>query len=261
MRNNPEGSISGIEPVTEIDNGLAGAGISAALFAPIAPPTAFEETVERLGSAIRLGILPPGGRLPAERDLAEAFAISRTTLRQAIAALVQAGLLKTRRGRSGGTWVVSDVPPLTPADVVPGSDWNEMLDLRLAIETGSAFLFARRGGKEILDQMEQTHKELNGVLSKDLEFMEYRRLDVRFHLLLAEGSGSTRLVAQMAEAQDAMSRLTGSKPWPTIALKRSNSQHRKLLKALRAKDGGKAAETLFEHIEGSRLIIKGMGIA
>ena len=43
-----------------------------AVFKPVRPPTTFEETVERLGTAIRLGLLPAGSRLPAERDLAGA---------------------------------------------------------------------------------------------------------------------------------------------------------------------------------------------
>jgi GntR family transcriptional regulator, transcriptional repressor for pyruvate dehydrogenase complex len=60
----------------------------AAVFEPVQPPTTFEETVERLGTAIRLGILGPGTRLPSERELAEQLGISRSTLRQAITTLV-----------------------------------------------------------------------------------------------------------------------------------------------------------------------------
>jgi DNA-binding transcriptional MocR family regulator len=50
----------------------------AAVFEPVQPPTTFEETVERLGTAIRLGILGPGLRLPSERELAEQLGISRS---------------------------------------------------------------------------------------------------------------------------------------------------------------------------------------
>ena len=64
-----------------------------AVFEPVTSPSAFEETVERLGTAIRLGLLPPGTRLPSERDLAAELEISRSTLRQALTALVQSGLL------------------------------------------------------------------------------------------------------------------------------------------------------------------------
>src|SRR3954471_12674143 len=67
---------------------------------------AFEITVARLAQAIRLGLVPVGERLPPERELAERLQVSRVTLREAIAALREAGLLASRRGRSGGTFVV-----------------------------------------------------------------------------------------------------------------------------------------------------------
>src|SRR3954471_15617953 len=52
-----------------------------AVFKPVQPPTTFEETVERLGTAIRLGLLPPGSRLPPEREAAEQLGIARSPLR------------------------------------------------------------------------------------------------------------------------------------------------------------------------------------
>jgi len=69
-----------------------------AVFKPVDPPTTFEETVERLGTAIRLGLLPPGRRLPPERALAGQLRISRSTLRQAITTLVESGHLVSRWG-------------------------------------------------------------------------------------------------------------------------------------------------------------------
>ena len=64
-----------------------------AVFKPVRPPTTFEETVERLGTAIRIGLLTPGSRLPPERQLADELRISRSTLRQALTTLVQSGHL------------------------------------------------------------------------------------------------------------------------------------------------------------------------
>src|SRR5918999_5325739 len=83
-----------------------------AVFQPVDPPTTFEETVERLGTAIRLGVLAPGTQLPPERELADQLAISRSTLRQALTTLVQSGHLVAVRGRSGGTFV-AEAPPLS----------------------------------------------------------------------------------------------------------------------------------------------------
>jgi GntR family transcriptional repressor for pyruvate dehydrogenase complex len=68
---------------------------------------AFEDCVERLATAIRLGVYPDGSILPPERDLASTMRVSRATLREAIAGLRSAGMVKTTtRGRGGGTAVV-----------------------------------------------------------------------------------------------------------------------------------------------------------
>src|ERR671937_3110207 len=115
-----------------------------AVFEPVRPPTTFEETVERLGTAIRLGLLPAGSQLPPERSLADQLGISRSTLRQAITTLVQSGHLVSLRGRSGGTFV-AERPPMgeeVAAAVLDGA--REVLDYRVAVETGAAVLAAER---------------------------------------------------------------------------------------------------------------------
>ncbi len=83
-----------------------------AVFQPVRPPTTFEETVERLGTAIRLGLLAPGAKLPPERELATELRISRSTLREALTTLTQSGHLIAQRGRGGGTFVAEE-PPLS----------------------------------------------------------------------------------------------------------------------------------------------------
>ena len=115
-----------------------------AVFKPVRPPTTFEETVERLGTAIRVGLLAPGSKLPPERQLAEELRISRSTLRQALTTLVQSGHLTSVRGRAGGTFV-AERPPLSEADAEPlGRDAWATLDHRVAIEVGSVILAAER---------------------------------------------------------------------------------------------------------------------
>ena len=66
---------------------------------------AFEACVEQLATLIRLGVYPRGSTLPPERELAGRLAVSRATLREAMAAMRQAGLVQTTRGRGGGTVV------------------------------------------------------------------------------------------------------------------------------------------------------------
>src|SRR6476646_5477869 len=131
------------------------------VFKPVRPPTTFEETVERLGTAIRLGLLPAGSKLPAERNLAARLRISRSTLRQALTTLVQSG------------------QPL-------GDDAWAVLDYRVAIETGATILAAERADDEQLDVLDALVKGMSEVQ----DFEDYRRADIRFHIGVAEAARS-----------------------------------------------------------------------
>ena len=117
----------------------------AAVFDPVQTATTLEETVERLGTAIRLGLLGPGDRLPPERDLADQLGIARSTLRQALMSLTESGHLIAQRGRGGGTFV-SAAPPLAESSRadLEGGHWREVLDQRIAVEVGTVVLASER---------------------------------------------------------------------------------------------------------------------
>jgi GntR family transcriptional regulator, transcriptional repressor for pyruvate dehydrogenase complex len=226
-----------------------------AVFQPVQRPTTFEETVERLGIAIRLGLLPPGSQLPPERDLADRLHISRSTLRQAITTLVQSGHLLSMRGRAGGTFV-ADQPPLgrsTPGAVL-SEEARAVLDYRVAVETGATVLAAERGADADFDRLAELTERMDAADAFD----DYRRADVRFHIGLAEASDSARLVAAMTETQGHMSDLIAQVPHPREVLVNSNQQHRRLIPLLRRRDTGRAVALMREHIEGTEHILVGL---
>jgi GntR family transcriptional regulator, transcriptional repressor for pyruvate dehydrogenase complex len=228
----------------------------AAIFEPVQPPTTFEETVERLGTAIKLGLLAPGSRLPPERDLADELGISRSTLRQALTTLVQSGLLVAYRGRAGGTFVVES-PPLTIESELPDEDWmRAVLDYRVAIETGAATLAAERAGKDHLAAMRELVDAMAGGAKPPFE--PYRRADIRFHIALAEAADSPRLVAAMTEVQGQMSELIAHIAHPEEVLTRSNTQHRELVGALARSDGPGAVAVVRQHLAGTEHILAGL---
>ena len=228
----------------------------AAIFEPVQPPTTFEETVERLGTAIKVGLLPAGTRLPPERELADELGISRSTLRQALTTLVQSGLLVAQRGRGGGTFV-ADSPPLTVAPNRPDDEWmRSVLDYRVAVETGAAMLAAERAGEQHLAAMTELVDSM--ALQFGPPFEPYRRADIRFHIALAEASCSPRLVAAMTEVQGQMSELIGLIPHPEEVLSRANDQHRQLVTALARSDGTAAAKIVREHLAGTEHILAGL---
>jgi GntR family transcriptional repressor for pyruvate dehydrogenase complex len=226
-----------------------------AVFQPVQPPTTFEETVERLGTAIRLGLLQPASRLPPERDLAEQLRISRSTLRQALTTLVQSGHLVSLRGRGGGTFV-AERPPLGQdvAAEVLGEGARAVLDYRVAIETGATVLAAERAAGADLDQLDGLTERMDAAT----EFEDYRRADVRFHIGVAEATGSARLVAAMTEVQGQMSDLIAQIAHPRQVLTSSNRQHRRLVAALRRTDSAAAVRLVRQHIEGTEHILAGL---
>jgi GntR family transcriptional regulator, transcriptional repressor for pyruvate dehydrogenase complex len=224
------------------------------VFEPVRPPTTFEETVERLGTAIRLGLLAPGSRLPSERSLADQLGISRSTLRLALTTLVQSGHLISSRGRRGGTFV-AEQPPLAERDGGPlGEDAWAVLDYRVAIELGATILAAERADAEQLDRLDLLVKKMAGAQ----EFEFYRRADIRFHIGVAEAAHSPRLVKAMTEVQGQMSDLIALIPHPEQVLTHSNEQHRRLVTLLRRGDGTRAMHLMREHIEGTEHILAGL---
>jgi GntR family transcriptional repressor for pyruvate dehydrogenase complex len=223
------------------------------VFKPVRPPTTFEETVERLGTAIRAGILPAGSQLPAERSLAEQLGISRSTLRQALTTLVQSGHLVALRGRSGGTFV-TDRPPLAELGRALGGPAWPVLDYRVAIETGATILAAERARAHQLERLAMLVDRMAGAT----DFDDYRRADIRFHIGVAEAARSPRLVVAMTEVQGQMSDLITLIAHPAEVLSHSNEQHRRLVVLLRRGESSGAVRLMREHIEGTEHILGGL---
>jgi DNA-binding FadR family transcriptional regulator len=225
-----------------------------AVFAPVRAPTTFEETVERLGTAIRVGLLTPGSKLPPERTLAKELGISRSTLRQALTTLVQSGHLSSVRGRSGGTFV-AERPPLIEGEVDPlGRTARAVLDHRVAVELGAVVLACERATDTEYASLAALVERMSGPSS----FAEYRRADIRFHIGVAEAAHSPHLVTEMTEVQGQMSELIARIAHPEEVLTRSNEQHGQLVALLRKRDANGAVALMRRHIEGTEHILAGL---
>jgi DNA-binding FadR family transcriptional regulator len=226
-----------------------------AVFAPVRSQTAFEETVDRLGTAIKLGLLAPGTRLPAERELCARLGIARSTLRQALTALTQSGHVFATRGRGGGTFVADPQPPADPPSPHVLSQWRETCDRRLAIELGVAVLAAQRAQRAALDALDAVALALEEALE---DFTAYRQADIRLHVGLAEASCSETLMREMTEVQGAMTDLIGYIAHPPTVLASSNAQHRQLLAAVRERDAMRAVRVMGEHVQATEHILAGL---
>jgi DNA-binding FadR family transcriptional regulator len=228
-----------------------------AVFRPIRTGNAFEETVERLLHAIKLGVVTAGERLPAERELALRLGVSRATLRDAIRELEHAGYVESRRGRSGGTFVVYQPTPgaggFVPSLPPRGSGLEDALTLRSVLELGAAEAAARRP----LSEDERRHLQERLADCDAADRPRYRQLDSRLHLAIAEVTGSASLAAAVADVRMRINDLLDQIPVLAPNIEHSRVQHRILVDAILAGEPLAARAAAEEHLDGTAALLRG----
>ncbi len=235
------------------------------LWRPIRGGNTFESTVERLAQAIKLGVVERGERLPPERELAGRLQISRVTLREAIRALREAGFVESRRGRSGGTFVVyqGSEPVVDDADQRAraaalvrdmGPDLDDALEFRRVVEAGAAALAARR------TLSASDRQRLAGRLraSRDRDPGSRRISDSRLHLAIVAASGCPSLVAAVSDVQLRLDGLLSAIPVLRRNLDHSDEQHAGVVDAIFAGASDKARITMEEHCDATAALLRGL---
>ncbi|MEV7006059.1 FCD domain-containing protein [Streptosporangium sp. NPDC051022] len=229
----------------------------AAVLRPVRAGNAFEETVERLLQAIKLGMVTE--KLPPERELAARLGISRVTLREAIRALQEAGYLDVRRGRYGGAFVTYTPPRPSQTDLrravadMGTDDLTDALTFRMAVECGAAQVLATAGlDRERREVLRQRLREVNSAGPDD-----YRRLDTAFHLAIAELTGSPLLAATCADARLRITDLLNAIPVLQRNIQHAAVQHEAIVEAILAGDPDAARRAVAEHLEGTAALLRG----
>lgn len=224
-------------------------------FRPIRSGNAFEECVERVLSALKLGLVSTGERLPAERDLAARLGVSRVTVREALRSLAEAGWLEVRRGRHGGTFVLDRVPTRSGGSlpVVTPAALEDVLVLRQVLELGAveaAAVSAARGHRQ--PALVAALEECAGC-----EVEHYRRADSRLHLAITEGTGSPSLVAAAADVRVRVNDLLDAIPLVERNLAHSNAQHQRIVRAIGRGQPAAARAAMTEHLAGTAALLRG----
>lgn len=232
-------------------------GADEALFRPVRTGNPFEETVERLLQAIKLGVVAPGDRLPSERDLAARLNVSRVTLREAIRALTEAGYVESRRGRYGGTFVNDRLPkprarPKRKIALELGDGLEDALVLRSALECGAAQAAAARK----LSPAEREHLSRCLTDTGAAKLGDYRRMDSRLHLAIAEVSGSPSLTSAVADARMRLNELLDAIPLLERNIVHSDQQHQLIVEAILAGNPEAARQTMYEHLAGTAALLR-----
>ncbi|MFI8006878.1 FadR/GntR family transcriptional regulator [Streptomyces sp. NPDC086010] len=222
---------------------------------PVRAGNGFEEALERILQVVRLGLVPAGGRLPSERELAGLLGVSRVTLREVLKVLQDQGLLEARRGRYGGTFVL----PRAGGDGgelrrrVAGTDIEDVLLFREVLEAGAAGLCASRG----LDEAGADRLRTALAATHEAPLPDYRRIDTLFHLTLAELSGSPSLAARYAAVRATVNDLLDCIPLLVRNLEHSQAQHTALVEAVLDGDEETARAVTREHCAGTAALLRG----
>ena len=218
-------------------------------FEPIEPRRLFRRIAEQLAAMIARGDLPPGSRLPGERDLATRLNVSRPSLREALIVLELEGLVEVRGGSGVYVRAPAPVPPGAAADA-PGP--FDVLEARAVVEPECAALAARRDAvarSAVAEAFARLAASRAAGLSDD-------EADRAFHLAIAEVSGNAalaRLVALLWRDQGAplASRLTDLSVSP--ARRRDNlAEHAAIAEAIAAGDSTAARAAMRRHLAAVR---------
>lgn len=214
-----------------------------------APP---EVIIERILDALSTGGLKAGDKLPDEAQLARTFGAARLPLRNALIVLRDLGLVDTARGRFGGTFVAVDVHErlrnMAPEASIDAAALRSLTDWRRAITGEACFLAALRASDAQLAEIEAAAQ---GFVDEFPDIDARRAADARFHVTIAEATGSRHLVEQEEAIQQAFNAVYASLPIVRHAVGSASMDHTPLVRALLARDAARAREEAIAHIEST----------
>lgn len=205
----------------------------------------YQDLARKLMDEISAGAWPVGGRLPAERDLAITFGVSRPTVREAIIALEVRGVVEVRIG--SGTFVVQ--LPVAPDNGMFNISAIELTEARLLFEGEAAALAAAQITdeelveiEELLGEIAQENQEANGTV----------KADEKFHLAIARATRNNAIIEAVQRLWD----LRYNSPEAALLHEKARTanvkpvleEHTAIVDALRARDSNAARAAMRHHL-------------
>ncbi len=210
----------------------------------------FEEVARQIGEQMQLGELSPGEKLPNERDLASSFSVSRHVVREALRSLESLGQIELRKGAAGGAFVArGEAQPFTRIMrgmvEVGGVDLAQLTEARLAIES-AVIAVACVSAKDAQFAALDDHIDLAERETLAGNSAIKTRINVQFHILVAELTGNPILIMMMKSLMNILTDFiaeVGSVMGVDVIKSR-----RRFMKHLRARDATRAVREMEQHL-------------
>ena len=215
-----------------------------------------QELAQKLSTEIRSGRIAPGSRLPTEQELSLASGVSRTVVREAVAALRADGLVVTRQGL--GAFVASDVRRrpfrIDPAELRSGNDVVQILELRMSLEIEASGLAAERRSEKDLTQIAAALKAIDAEIERGGDAVN---ADFAFHLAIFRASRN-RFFPQFLEflgnfiiPRQIVNVQSDSEAQRLQFLRRIQTEHMAIYEAIRDRNVTAAHRAARRHLRGA----------
>lgn len=231
-------------------------GTSLGMLSPLGPPRNLSrEVADRLQAEILSGKIEPGSRLPTEAALMRAMGVSRTVIREAVAALRAEGLVVTRQGV--GAFVANDVrerPFRLYADELKSlAEVVHVMELRTGVEVEAAGIAAERAGASELRRIGKALAAIDQAIARGESAVDQ---DFRFHAAIAEATGNPQFVRFLEFLGRFVPPRQNLRPDAETTrrsyLEMIQGEHRRIFQAIESGNPTAARSAMRRHLEGSR---------
>ena len=216
-------------------------------------PNLYQVVSDQLVAAIREAQLPPGAKMPSERDLGEQFGVSRTVIRETIRHLSAKGVLVSGPGASGirvadiGHTGVRESLELFLLQRGP-LDAHKINEVRECLELATTNLAARRATEEQLEQIAAACESMRGL---EGQASEASLADVAFHRAIAEATGNELFLVLVDSLSDVLLQVRMATLGDRERGLQALEEHRRIAEALGRRDVDAAVEAMRAHLRDS----------